>query len=155
MCIKFVREILIDVMVGAGLVDEGVVVFVKVVVVVAIVDVVVVAVVVMVVVVGVSTGNSTVLLTVVSTGNSIPVMAFCFCGAPNLPNLCGDVGLWCPACCGGESLHPCSACVEDGSSWAVGTSDSQTDRSTLFKLCTFAVLMLNTCVFLPAYSNDR
>ena len=137
-------------MVGAGLVDEGVVVFVKAVVVVAIVDVVVVAVVAVVVVVGVSTGNSTVLLTVVSTGNSIPVMAFCFFGAPNRPNFCGDVGLWCLACCGGKSLHPCSAGAEGGSSWAVGTSDSQTDKSTLFRLCTFAVLILNTCVFLPA-----
>ena len=153
MCITFVREILIDVMVGAGLLDEGIVVLVKVVVLVAIVVVVAVVVVVLgvvvEVVVGVSTGNSMVLLTVVSTGNSIPVMVFCFCDAPNLPNLCGDVGLWCPASCG-KSPHPCLAGVEDGSSWAVGTSDSQTDKSTLLKLCTFAVLMLNTCVFLPA-----
>ena len=37
----------------------------------------------------------------------------------------------------------------------MGTSDNQTERSTLFKLCTFAVFMLNTCVFLLALRKGK
>ena len=102
---------------------------------------------------------------VVSSGNIItPVIALCFC----TPNFCGD-GSLCPCgksshlcppgccCCagggGGGSSHLCSAGAEGGS-WAVGASDNQTDISALFKLCTFAVFMLNTCVFLAAWIHN-
>jgi len=53
-----------------------------------VVDTVVIVVVVVVVVVGFSIGNigNVGPSDVVSTGNFIPVMALCFCCAPNLPN---------------------------------------------------------------------
>ena len=130
MCITCVREILIDVMVVVGFVDVSIVVLVDVAGEVVIVVVVVVLAVVVVVVLVV--GNSIEVSVVVSTGNSIPVMALCFCSTPNRPNFCGDVD-WCPGSCG-ESFHLCRAGAE-GRSWAaLGTSDSQTEISALFKL---------------------
>ena len=133
MCITFVSEILIDVMVVVGFVDVSIVGLVDVTGEVVIVVVVVVLAVVVVVVVVLVVGNSIEVSVVVSTGNSIPVMALCFCSTPNRPNFCGDVD-WCPGSCGGESFHLCRAGAE-GRSWAaVGTSDNQTEISALFKL---------------------
>ena len=89
MCITCVRVILTDAMVVLGLED--------------VVDTVVVV----VVVVGFSSGNigNVGPSGVVSSGNSIPVMALCFCSIPKRPNFCADAVL-CPGL-GGESSHLC------------------------------------------------
>jgi hypothetical protein len=93
-----VRVILIDVIVVEGLADVVVVVVLVLVVVLAVVLV-------LVLLVGFvgnigNVGPSD----VVSSGNSIPVMAPCFCD-PNRPNVCGDAGL-CSGL-GGKSSHLC------------------------------------------------